>query len=283
MPASQFLQRPGLRISMSAIPGVTRGDAAKALAEPYLFQCPPTEQLDIPRTFSFNRRTTYQGRTRVTRGGSQPLALSFTTVVLEPGVSNLQVTDDHDVDQLVSRLERICDAGWPFQLHIGHPYDRVAELSMYAVLEGVTRSLKMGEDDARYLSMQFVEWRQESLQVRTGKSPFPYTIVLRRDGSYSVPNDPERGTARQIFNTHDEPLTLKVIAKYAYGKPTLGQHIARAQKPPLRHWGSNEQLIKHPRFKKHGGKIVVPEPPTPKPKKAPAKKQTKQAQKTKKK
>lgn len=257
---AQFLDTPGLRVRIDGIPGVTRGDAAKALRAPYLFQCPPTEQLDIARTFSFNRRTTHKGKTRVVRGGPQPISFQMSTLAIEPGCAGFAVTDEHDVDEIVRRLERIHDAGWPFHLHVAHPYNRIAEISMHAVLEGVTKTIKAGEDDARYLSMQFSEWERDSVAVRTGKRPFPYSITLRKDGTYFVADDPERGTPRQIFNTKDEPLTLRVIAKYAYGKPSFAQHVAKAQSPPLKNWGSNEHLIKHPRFKKRGGKIFVPDP-----------------------
>lgn len=261
----EVVRKDGLRVKLTKVPGLTRGDAATVLSTPYFFQCPPLDSYDRPGAFSWNRRTTYKGVEYLERGGRQLKTRTFRTIAVE--WASFVVEKDFDVPWLVEALERIRDSGWPFHLLSTFQYGKEGDVldDMDMVLESFTPGHQAGENDAVYMDLTFVEYPDPIVSSlgktkRRGEKPFPYTIELRRDGTYHVVGDKKQGTSQQVFDTKDEELTLQVIAQYAYGEPTMWPVIARAQKPPITKWGSTTPLIRHPRFKK-GGKILVPKPP----------------------
>lgn len=259
----------GMRLRLSAIPGLTRGDAADALLFPYFFQCPPLDEFARPRGFSFGRRTNYLGEEYIERGGRQLRQLTFNTLAVEWGSFTVQKA--WNVPWLVGVLERISDSGYPVHLLATLPFEDDPIEDMEVVLESFTPTKKQGENDAEYLQLTFTEYNDPVTRRRglsKHKSKYPFTIQLHKNGTYSVVGDPAQGGKAQIFNTKDEPLTLQVIAKYAYGKPSLARQVGLTQNPAIKDWGVSTPLIKHPRFK-HGGKLIVFDPSRSKPAEVP--------------
>ncbi len=240
----------GLRIQLKKIPGVTRGDAAKVLKTPYRFQCPPLENFAFTKGFSHSRYTTYDGTEYTTPAGRTLTTTTFRTLCVEYG--GYVVEHDFDVPELVGDLERLVSAGYPVNFLATHQYNKEPELEMDAILESVVVTEEAGEMDARYLDLVITEWRQTTTKRRklrpSGSTRF--VLQLEKDGSYgyTYPTD---------LNI-PIPVTLQGIAKAVYGRPSAAQKIAAAQKPPLTKWGSTAPLIKHKRYAKKGGRILVP-------------------------
>lgn len=245
----------GLRVRLKAIPGVTQGAAKKALKHPYRFQCPPLDDFTHPLKRNHERRVNYKGTEFLDRGGLPLKVITFRTIAVEWG--NFVVERYYEVDELVDRLKDIVRAGYPFELLATHDYNDTPELHMDAVLESVTIVENAGEQDARYLDLSFVQWRDATVdrkrRKRKGSSDnWPKTAVLDKDGTVKLKL---KGDTVEIPDA-----TFAKLAKRVYGRASEGRHIALSQKPPVRNQGMHEPLAKMPRYKK-GGKITVPEPP----------------------
>lgn len=262
----------GLRVQLSRIRGVTKGDAAKVLKTPYRFQCAPLDSFSIPRSRSFNRYTNYRGKEYLSRSGEQLQVITFRTIAVEWG--NFVIERYFDVEEIVERLARIHAAGWPFDLLATHRYNRKPELHVRAVLESFTTSEQAGEQDARYIDLNFTEWDDPVVSVRgrgrVGTAhTWPKWLTLDRGGfawgaeGITVPSSVAR-------NLDAKEWTFATLAKYAYGKPSLADHIAAAQTPPIKirgagapggsGWGAHSPIMQHKLYRK-GGKIKVPPPP----------------------
>lgn len=237
----------GLRIRLSSIAGVTD---KSVLRTPYYFQCPPMD--DFARTHSFNHsKYTAMAGEFVRPSGRALTPLSFRTIVVEWGA--FVVEFNYDLPALVGSLIEINEAGTPFDLLVAHRYNEEAEIHMDAVLESVTVTETAGEQDARYLDLQFSEYRDPTTKrkgkkkPRRGRSALPFTIRLSKDGTWSSP----------VKVRAKAPLTLEKIAVSAYGKASWAKHVAKAN--GIRDWGYRDALVNHPRFKRNGGKIKVPD------------------------
>jgi hypothetical protein len=241
----------GLRIRLAKIPGVTKGEAARILEEPYRFQCAPMDSFSIPKQRTFGRFTNYRGSEYLTRGGTALQVITFRTIAVEWG--SFVIEQDWDVLGHVQKLQGLVDSGWPFDLLATHQYNREAELHIKAVLESATAVEEAGEQDARYLDLSFIQWRdtvvqRKSLRSSTAKK-WPLSVSVQKDGDVTIP---EKGTVTNA--------TFAGLAKKVYGKASLGSHIAAKQKPPIKGFGMHTPIAEHPRFKK-GGKLTIPEPP----------------------
>lgn len=252
----EVVRRDGLRIQLSAIAGVTTGDSAKVLANPYRFQCPPLDGFGYTVGKSYARYTNYKGQEFGNPAGKTLTPITFRTVIVEWG--SFVIERDYDVQAHVKKLERLAQDDTVFRFLATHQYNDEPEFDMDAVMESVTITEQAGEPDARYVDLTITEWvdpvtSKNGRKRRAGGRKYPFTIDLHKDGSYDV----ERGAS---FNTHQKPLTFALISTYAYGKPSLASHVAANQKPPVKDFGNHTDLLKYPRFK-NGHKIVVPKPP----------------------
>lgn len=242
----------GMRIRLSKIDGVTRGDALKVLKVPYYFQCAPLDSFTVPTTRTFPRYTNYQGTEYLQRGGSTLQALTFRTLVVEYG--RFVIERDWNVERLVKNLQRITESGWPFELLATHQYNLDPEVQMDVVLESCIVVENAGEADARYLDLSFVEWRAPIVQRKAlgTASSWPKTLILGKNGTAKL----QGSTGKGFPNA-----TLAAVAVGVYRQTGLGKHIAAAQKPPITNWGLHTPLIQHPRYKGKGGKLIIPKPP----------------------
>lgn len=254
----------GLRIQLRRIPGVTKGEAAKILEKPYRFQCPPMDTFEIQRQRSFGTYTNYKGAEFLSRGGKQLQPITFRTIAVE--YANFVVErwwEEHElVDYYVDRLTKIWDAGWPVELLATHAYNQKAELHMDAVIESVTVVEVAGEKDARYIDIGFKQWRDPVVTARRrGGSTavhWPQYLTLDKDRKHW------RTTHRMKIPVKKPPMladqwTFALLAKYAYGKPSLAKHIMAAQKPAI-HGGAHTPIMDFRQFRK-GGRVKIPAPP----------------------
>lgn len=250
----------GLRVQMQAIEGVTKGRTATLLSPYFRFQCPPLDSFQHDHGHAFNRSSNYQGVERIRRGGRRLVSIPMRTIIVE--YAQFVTEQNWDVPAMTDLFELISEEGYAFRLLATHKYGDKAEVDVTAVLESCTVTEQAGEIDARYLDLQFTEQTDSGVTRKTNRRPgpatgFPYTITLRKDGSYAVLDN-----AKALFKTNGEALTLAVIARYAYGAPSLAGFVGQAQSPKITDWGPNSRLIDHPRFKGKGGKLSVPRKPT---------------------
>lgn len=250
----------GIRMQMAAIPGITLGKTADLLSAPFRFQCPPLDSFQHSHGHNFTRSTNYQGRETIRRGGKKLISIPVRTIIVE--YATFAVEQRWDLEAMRDALITISEEGYPFRLLCTHQYGDTAEIDTFAVCEALNVTEQAGEVDARYLDLTFTEYDDNTVtrasNRRSGSGPnktYPFTITLRKDGTYTVAGKP-----KGFFPTHGEALTFEIIAKYAYGAPSLAYFVAGSQSPKITDWGMRTALIKHARFKK-GGKILVPAPP----------------------
>jgi hypothetical protein len=249
----------GMRMVMRRIKGVTKGEALKALQTPYRFQCPPLDQFAIPHGRNFEQYSNYKGTEYISRGGQKLKVVPIRTLIVEWGA--FTVERYYDLLTLKRRLARIADAGWPVELLVTHPYNDEPELHIDAVLETFTVTENANEVDARYLDLNFVEWRP---QVARGKrrgpvEDWPKTATIDAHGKVTFT---KLGKTVRI-----QDATFADLADRAYVKgqqQITARQIALAQKPPVTDYGMHARLGDLPRFKKlrgdQTGRIVLPGP-----------------------
>lgn len=281
----------GLRVQLSAIPGVTQGKAKKILRTPYRFQCPPLDEFKHPTTRNLTRWTNYQGIEFSGRGGMALKELTFRTLVVEWG--SFVTMYDYNIEPLVNELKGLVKAGYPFELLATHRYGEDPEVHMDAFLTDVQVTENAGEVDARYLDLTFVAFRDPTAKRRKIKEWPKYLEIFKEGGKtrYRTVDWDIPAKARRKLEAKD--LTFAHIAKYAYGYPQFADHIMSAQKPRIHgekegmtrfgtfgdakkpkgqpkpifaSWGKHTPIIKHPRYKKllakkRTVKILIPEPP----------------------
>lgn len=261
----------GLRIQLSKIRGVTTGDAAKVLARPYRFQCPPLDSFEIPYDTSFPSYTNYKGTEFLGKGADQLQTITFRTLIVEYGRFVVEAHWDRDrpdritdelVTELVNRLKRVRRAKVPFRLLATHSYSKTSELDISAVLESFRITEVAGEADTRYLDLSFRQWRDPVVQQRgrgEQAKTWPKYLILDKDKRvWALEGIVMPG--RTASNLDGNDWTFAMLSKYAYGRPTLASHIMAAQSPPIRGWGAHSKIMSHKRYRK-GGKIKIPAPP----------------------
>lgn len=272
----------GLRVQLSKIKGLTTGDAAKVLRRPYRFQCPPMDQFSIPLSTTYSSYTNYKGTQYLGRGTDDLIVLTYRTVVVEYGQFVVEAHWDPDrpdritgdlVTELVNRLKRLRKAKVPFRLLATHAYGERAEIDIQAVLEGIVITEQAGEQDARYLDLTFHQWRDpvvsERSRTRGTAREWPKYLELSKDKrTWSLTGIVLPGSVGLNIDAND--WTFAMLAKYAYGKPSLASHIAAAQSPSIHiraagapggsGWGAHSPIMQHIRYRK-GGKIKIPAPP----------------------
>lgn len=248
----------GLHMSLRAIPGTTKGDAAKILDVPWYFQCAPIDQFAVPKTRAFTQYQNFEGTTYITRTGKGLQQLIFRTVIVES--AEFAIYQRWDLETMKKDLSRLVDAGYPMRLIATHPYNDEPEYSGNVVIESFTSTEQAGEPDARYLDLTFTQWRTPVLErdQKGHKKTFPFVLDMNKNGHYKVLYKGHE--KKSLFNAHGKSLTFATIAKYAYGKPSLASNIAAAQKPPVTDYGMHDLLKNYHRWRKHGGKILVPAP-----------------------
>jgi hypothetical protein len=106
-----------------------------------------------------------------------------------------------------------------------------AEVRMFATIRRVTRTLKPGEKDTRYYTLEIKEWRDNSLTRRKAKEG-PRTATL-------------------FAST-----TLYDLARIFYGSASMWREIARAN--GITNWGPSTPLVQSKRFV-IGDKLTIPE------------------------
>lgn len=119
-------------------------------------------------------------------------------------------------------------------LVVNKPNADFAEFSGYATIRRIARTIKRGEPDTRYYSIDFAEYRPMSVGQR--KHRF--------------------GTRRPTTVALDKDDTLRSLAREHLGHEGYWRNIAQAN--GLTNWGSNDPIVDSKRYKV-GDRIKIPD------------------------
>jgi hypothetical protein len=194
--------RAGTMIVMNEIPGFTpRG----LLSVPYTFQAPPLDEMTITTQANFNDFMTPK-RGEFSRSQGRSLQrIQFGTVFLDYNDVWTVWSEDMPPDPVVSVqfLEKVAATCRPFWLTIGEPVLRdLPDFDMPATLRSVTRRATGGEVDARYVDVEFAEYRDLQLPIKTIRTQrtghFPVTVTIS-DLSFSRNQDTLHALALRYY------------------------------------------------------------------------------------
>jgi hypothetical protein len=264
----------GLRVKLDPIPGLTPKRLMPRSG--FYFQCPPLEEFSHDHNFSHMDYDTPRRGQFSRKGGRQLRTVSFDTLVVDQGSFTI-LGRDIKIEEFVERLVKISDRGDPFVLTVAHmmpPHGYSSwgktlagpELQMMATLRNVTISEKAGEGDARYISVDFVEYREALVQQRklgeddSKREDWPKVVELRKDGRAE-----EKGTGFSIGRPPLKPVTLHLLAQSYYREPRYAQYLAGYRKNKIKNWGNQDALIDYFLYQRRTNnwpvKIHIPKPP----------------------
>lgn len=179
-----------MHVGVHAIAGITPGALDKLL--PFQFQVPPLNSMPINRSYPWSDYDPIEGGQRSRRGSLQLQTYSWRTLFTADVASwtllhgegftpnPLEMIDRLD---LIARLSQ--RLGVPIFLTARHPklWSRY-DVSTPATLRSLNSEEVEGEWDTRYVDVQFVQWRDTSLQAKqmsggSRSSRLPVTLTAR--------------------------------------------------------------------------------------------------------
>lgn len=257
----------GLRVRLSRISGVTKPGV---LTSSFTFQCPPLEEFAIDEAYIHSDYDTISSGSFSRAGGRSLRTFSFDTLVVDEEDPAYAV-DIGVIAEDVDTLRDILRSGTAVRFVATHRWGLSPEVDMPVTLRSLRPTERMGEPDARYLSLAFSEWRNPRLKrdgkaKRRGTKPWPMVITLKKDTRWSVAVT----TGPAVFGSPtltatgpgDAELTLRWIATHIYHEPHLAGLIASRLTPRIGSdvlaWAYDAPLALYPPFKGKQVKISCP-------------------------
>jgi len=227
----------GLKVVLRKAPGqLTRKDV---LRRPLILQCL------IGDEFSVSREGGHTEYDTVSEGQfSQPYAGKRAPILDDLTIDTMTLTWDakwltygaDSARRIRKELNRIVESRDPVHVSIFlTPGAKRIEFTGLVTLRRVERTLRFGETDTRYYSLEFKRYRDPSIR-RRGKRG--------RGGK-------EGGTRHKL----KEEDTLRFLARNYYGVGDHWQLIAEAN--GIKKWGGHDRLVKMNRYKV-GDRITIP-------------------------
>jgi hypothetical protein len=158
----------GLAVTLSREKNQT---APGLLAKPFLFQVPPLDSFQVQSSYSYVDYDTVRLGQFSRASGSQLTTVEFNTLLLDYSTS-YGVRPDYwagDPLEVADELNLILDLGTPVRLVCINADVGTTELNMPATLRGLSVEQRAGEPDARYVNVQFTEWKSAALTRRRRK------------------------------------------------------------------------------------------------------------------
>lgn len=220
----------GLRVELRSIKGVTRKGM---LQVPFRFQVPPLDSFRVDKAVVATDYSTIQEGTFTRLNGKELATVTFDTLVTQepaPWVIARGLWNPHRVSR---RLADIHDAETPFRLVAWHP-GPIIELNMPVTFRNLGKEERAGENDARYLSPSFTQWRDP--------------VIERRQ----IKNWPRR-------HKLDQNDTLSNLARDYWHKAGEGGYLGMTI-DHLSGWGVRQPIVKNKHYNV-GDVIEIPEPP----------------------
>lgn len=266
--------REGVRVQLAKVQGATKDGL---LEVPFRFQVPPLESIQRVAAFGYTDFDTLRSGQHSRPLGRQLRTIAFQTLVVDwdatfaiyPNPAPTVSSDDvWDVIKVVGALEKIAFAGTPIQLSYGQPsLWGTWDFDEHVTLRNVTSEEKAGEVDARYISLEFTEYRSLKLSTQSygsgaknsgpkaNESKTPTTIQVTSKGS-------TLDTGDQNHKFGDDDMTLSKVSKHFYGTTHDWDLIAKANKSLKdNNWTPSRPLVELLKHVKAPVKIKVPRKP----------------------
>jgi hypothetical protein len=230
-------RRAGLRLRLTAIPGLTPKAILRSPLYLPVVLGPDFEVQEEALHSDFE--TVGAGQFSSPAGGKhapQLKNLDFETLSLTWDAKWL-VFPDTTPEEVREELQAILSSRKPVELfaYVG-PNGKGSEIRMMATLRSFRRILRHGENDTRYFSLEWKQYRD---------------LGVARKGANAYAGLP-------TTHTLDKEDTLRSIADHYYGTEAMWQFLASQN--GIKSWGGDDPLVKMDRYKV-GSKIKVPVPP----------------------
>jgi hypothetical protein len=220
----------GLVVMLREIPGVTAKEVKGIL--PFTFQCPPLNNFPINRSYPHTDYDPIEGGQR-SKPGSVQLEVYAWRTLFTWDVARWTLLHGEGYTpnplEMLEKLDRIGKSGKPVHLTARHPkfWDRY-EVNTPATLRSCNSEEVQGEFDTRYADIQFVEYRETSLETMQqggasgggGSNKGSGLPGGGRDSKLPVVID-----SKQLGPGKD---TLYELARTYYGDPSDWRLIAKA-------------------------------------------------------
>lgn len=253
-------QSGGMHVVLEHIRGITRQGL---LTKPFRFQMPPTDNFSRQLSHAHTDFDTLNSGQHSRTVGSQLEIVSFPTLLIEwdhplavwPNSAVQGTLADADrartwnLLNITWTLERILDSGSPVLLKAGSPgywegggpTERYGwDVHMPATLRDLTIEQRPGEIDARYLNVEFHEWRKLDATVLNRKKKGRGGKGKGGGKGRTVPTTVEinsAGTAKDLGNggRRINNVDLHKLAKHFYGDADAWRTIRRSNSITERH------------------------------------------------
>lgn len=159
----------GMQATMRREKGVT---TARYLRHPFRFPTGPLDSFVREGERGWDTYSTVDEGEFPTSSGKKLRRPSF-TVLLHDLFADWQVwTGSHDVQRMLRELESIKEHDVKFRLTVGQPalWGATPLLSMLAVLTNVKAEERGGEVGSEYVTLEFLQWRSQTLQAPGGRT-----------------------------------------------------------------------------------------------------------------
>lgn len=256
---NEGLEVPGMRVILAPIDGLTKkGIMVDGSGKPrsFRFQMPPTESFTRSLSHGHSDYDTLRVGQHSRPAGQQLQSVRFQTLIVDWDVPwavypNSKKFDDTfgtgystvrdefwNLLNVTDQLEEILESGSPVKLYAGQPAlweggggEDGWDVNMPVTLRSMNVEERAGEPDARYIDVEFVEYRSLKLNRRrlgkktttpsrgTGKRPT--VIEVYPDGRIF-----DLGTQSQICGAHKG--TPAFLGKHFWGNPKEGMKVVRA-------------------------------------------------------
>lgn len=230
---------PGLRVRLSRAVGLTPGD----VLVPPLYLPVALGEFSFDEEFSHSDYLGPFGEFSQPAPGG-PTARSLRSSDIETLTLDWEApwmtggfTDPQEARRVLYRLAR---SKRPFDLLATVQFGRPEELRMRATIRGISRVLRPGEADTRYMTIRLREWRDNRVRRLSSLQGRDRNTGGRLPASHPI-------TARD---------TLHSITRIYYGSTGGWRDVANAN--GITNWGPGRPLVEMGRFKA-GDKIVVPQ------------------------
>lgn len=250
----------GMRVILAPIKGLTSKKimlSGSGQQRSFRFQMPPTESFARGMSYSHTDYDTLRLGTHSQPGGPGLQSVSFSTLFVDhdpsyavwPNTQKFAETDSSsgfntlrdeywNVLNMTEQLEEIMNSGTPVRLYAGQPTlwqggggESGWDVNMPVTLRGLNVEERAGELDARYVDVEFVEYRELRLQRRrmgkatgaAGRSSAkrPAVVEIYPDGrAYDTSTEKKIATVGKA--------TLMTLGKYYFGDTSGGGKQIRA-------------------------------------------------------
>lgn len=207
----------GLIVKLTRVEGLT---PKGILTQPFVFQAAPLGTLPISRSYSQTTYDTVGGKQQARPGVVQLRSTTFQTIFTDDPWDWTQLHGSGfvpDPIQMLQTLEDIGEANAYFKLTVRNPAMRDRnDISWLAALTGLNSEERDGEPDARYVTVDFLEYRKTSI-----------TTKKRPGGGSRSSKLPVKLTCKNLPASRN---TLRELAVYYYGAASEWRRIAKANK-----------------------------------------------------